>query len=233
MKNCRLQLGSYRIRDQRLATARQSAQTTGEIYRITNQRVFETARRSDVTDKGVSEIDANARMQHRPACRSPSHVERMQLIMHILRGTHRAVRIIIGGNRRAPVGHDGIANKLVQRAVMPEHALHHRSKIFIELRSHLIGRQTLRNFGEAAHVAEQDDHSPPYAAKRNVTGRVGNVFGQLRGEIPFEVFTHSRRVAKPQRGLFALKRRGRYACIRHQKIEIRVGEGVGVAQVVA
>ena len=115
---------------------------------------------------------------------------------------------------------------------MTKHAFDHGCEILVELRRHLVRRQTLGDLRKSAHVVKQHRDLLALSAQCNSTGRVRDVFCQLRGEVTLEILAHTSRVAQPHRGLFALHCGGGNARVRDQEVEVRIGEGIGITQVV-
>jgi hypothetical protein len=85
-----------------------------------------------------------------------------------------------GAARRAPLRHHGVADELVERAVVPEHALDHRVEELAERGRHLVGRLPGGVPREAAQVGEEHRHRAALASRarrlreaamRSATGR--------------------------------------------------------------
>ena len=86
------------------------------------------------------------------------------------------------GQRRAEVGHDPVADELVQGAAVLEHPPHHVPVVLVEHAYHLVGRELARQGREPADVGEQ--HRDLLSVRRAGAGRlVGEALGHRRREV--------------------------------------------------
>ena len=60
------------------------------------------------------------------------------------------------GHRRPPKGHDRVADIFIQRASVPLDNLCHCPEVLVHQLGQLLGIETFRNAGKAAHIREQD-----------------------------------------------------------------------------
>ena len=79
----------------------------------------------------------------RPAARQ-LRVQLVELVHHLDRRGHRLVGVVGAADRRAPLRHDRVADELVERAVMPEHAVHHLGEVLGEQARHVVRTHRLR-----------------------------------------------------------------------------------------
>ena len=100
-----------------------------------------------------------------PAGGAPARVELLELVNHLDRRGHRLVGVVGAADRRAPLRHHGVADELVERSVMTEHAIHHLREVLGEQARHVVRPHRLGQRGEAANVAEQHGDGPLVAAE--------------------------------------------------------------------
>ena len=98
------------------------------------------------------------------------------------RGVHRALRMVLVGDRRAEERHDAVAEELVHRAFVPVHLGQHELERARHQRVHVLGVEPRRERGEAGDVHEEDGDLLALALEGGLRGEdaLGEVLGRVR-----------------------------------------------------
>ena len=91
-------------------------------------------------------------------------------------------------NDAAPDRHHGVADELIERAVVLEDGVDHFSEVFVELRNQLGLVRAFRHRGKIAHIREQNRHRPPHPSQGIEIGLgiVEQLLHDVFGNIPFQ-----------------------------------------------
>src|SRR5262245_43953842 len=143
----------------------QALDAAREVYGIADRRVVELLLRPDEPDHGGARVDADADVEV-PARLPQLALEGDQHLLHLERRGNRVLRVAGIVERRAPEGHDAIADELVEGPAVAEHHPDLAREIAIEQGDDLLRRARLRERREAAYVREQDRHLAGLARKR-------------------------------------------------------------------
>ena len=140
---------------------------------------------------------------------------------------HRAVGVVGRAERRAPLRHHGVADELVQRAAVPEHALHHLGEV--------LGQQASPS--RPGFIVSESAVKPRMSLNSTATGRLSPpsliasgelaiARGELRREVALEVAAHERLAPDALGELRVLDRDGGDAGERDEELEVLVGEAM-------
>ena len=152
--------------------SRRAAQSARRVDGVADHRVLEAALAPDVARERLAEVEPDADLHRRSARRRPARVELVEGEHHVERRVHRAVRVVALAERRAPLRHDRVADELVERAAVAEHALHHLGEVLGEQLGHRVRVHRLRERGEPADVGEEHGHGALVAAELHGVGAV-------------------------------------------------------------
>ena len=83
------------------------------------------------------------------------------------------------GDGRPEHRHHGVADELVERALLREDLLDHRREVVVQERDHLLGRVRLADRGEATDVREQDRDLADGAAELELLLVLQHLLGDL------------------------------------------------------
>ena len=81
-------------------------QPRGQVDGVADDRVLEALSRADVADDDLAAVDADAHAQARQAVFCEIVVQGQQLLLAAQGGAHGQGRLLLGGQRRSPEGHD-------------------------------------------------------------------------------------------------------------------------------
>ncbi len=105
-------------------------------------------------------------------------IEAAQGLAHLHGGHHRAHCIVIARHGRAKQCHHGVADKLVEHAVVFEDGLHHPSEVVVQHADDLFCRRLLRERREIADVGEKYGHFRPRASQLEFVAVFHDLFGK-------------------------------------------------------
>ena len=174
----------------------QPFEARGEVDGVADDGEFHLLGGAEVADDDFAVVQADADVEFGHAASAPVGVQLLQTFPHGERGGDgvAGVQRGAGADDVAPDGHDGVADKLVERAVMREDEPHHLLEIFVELLDELGGVRVLSERGEAAHVGEQNGDRLADAGEgveerlRVVEQFLDDVFG----DVALQSFSHAR-----------------------------------------
>src|SRR5690606_15565224 len=156
-------LGKRSCADKKLTRARCGLNARGGIHRIANRReikIFVVADIPDISDAG---IDPDADGQPRPAGASKAEGRE-----EIDRAVDRRLPEIRPGKAGDEKRHHLVADQLVDGRVAADQDLGCGIVEAVERRREFFRPQSLRKFGRAAHIGEQDSQLNLRAAKRHL-----------------------------------------------------------------
>ena len=156
----------------------------------------------------------------------PLGVQLRQLLHHVDRGRHRLVGVVVGSDRRSPLRHDRVADELVERAAVPEHAVDHLREVLRQQRRHVVRRHGLGQRREAADVGKENNHAALLAAQPRGFLRRRDALGELRREIALKVAAHHGLSSKPLGLLAVVDGDGRDARERDHELEVFLVESM-------
>src|SRR6185295_2022004 len=108
--------GLLRHQDRHLVHLGELLDARGDVHGIADRRVLAALRRADVADDDATGVDADAHAQRRRTALGALAVEVLELLLHGERAAHGARRVIGLFDGRTEVGHDAVADELVERA---------------------------------------------------------------------------------------------------------------------
>src|SRR5882762_2172549 len=132
----------------------QPFQARGEIHGVAESGVAVTERRAHVADAGHAGVQADADVEMRLAFGFP-------FLLHVADALHHFQSCMAGSGRvagffegRAPESHDGVADVLVESAVVLEDEAGHVREVLVEKKGQVLGVEFFGYGGKAADVAE-------------------------------------------------------------------------------
>ena len=128
----------------------------GEVHAVADHRVLHALGRADVADDDPTHRDTDTDVDGHQPLFSATGVELIELDEHALCGQHRAVGIVLRLKRGAEQCHDGVADVLVEDALVTKDHIDHLGEVRVEHVHRAARTQGLRQRGEAADVREQD-----------------------------------------------------------------------------
>ena len=187
---------------------------------------------ADVPGEHVAVIDADPHADLWPPLTDPALVQLRDRPLHGDRRAHRAVGIIGMRDRRAPEGHDRVADELVERAAVLEDHLHHLGEVLAQelgdgVRPHRFGHR-----GEATDVAEEHRGGPALAALADGAFLLRDIGRDVGREVALEVGADGDFAADLLRVAGVLDADGREPAERHEELQVLVGERVGSGEIV-
>lgn len=141
-----------------------SFEARSEVHRVPDGGELLADRRADVSNHCIAGVQANPEGQWAVTAGGTGAVENHQPLAHRDGAGNRARGMIRLGQRGTEVGHQPIADELVECASVFEERLHHRPVVLVEQGSNRGGLHGLGEAGEVAQVAEE--HSDPPARRR-------------------------------------------------------------------
>ena len=173
----------------------QTFQPRGEIDRVADDGKLHFFGRTEVANDYFALVDADAESEFEHPARFPVFVELFQAAFHRERRGHgiQGVWLRPLADDAAPDGHDGVANKFVERALMREHVRDHFLEIFVELFDQRVRVGALSEGGESAHIREEHRDRLAHAAER-VEKRlriVEQFLDDVAGDVAFEGPAHA------------------------------------------
>src|SRR5262249_60259240 len=132
-----------------------------------------------VTDDGVPRAAADADAETREAGLAPAWIELLEGTEHVEGRAAAARGVVFGRRRRSPERHDGVADVLVEETAVGEHDVGHRLEVLAQYLAEGLGRQLLRDAGEAPDVREEHADEPPLPAQAEPRRLLGDQVGDL------------------------------------------------------
>src|SRR5215469_1184612 len=136
----------------------QLLQALGRVHRIADEGVVDPPRCADIADNGGTAMEADADAHGLQAFPRPALVVGRQSLADGERGAHRMEGVIRIVARRAPEGHDGIADIFVDRPLLGLHMLADQPEMAVEEARQPSRRMMRRDAREADDVGEHHRH---------------------------------------------------------------------------
>ncbi len=173
--------------DRRFEFLRERFEPGGEIYRISDHRIFQPIGRSDVARGDHSRVDANTDLDGRLAGGLGS-VPVVQAFEHFHGATHRPASISARAfaQRRPENDHDAVADEFIQETAVVLDDLAHRGQVPVEPCQHLLGRNTRGHRCETPDIREQNSCHPLFSGKHDRVAILPDFSGHVGRHVAFE-----------------------------------------------
>src|SRR5215216_575813 len=174
----RLEQAENALADEDLSGFRLVAQARSEIGDAADRRIIETPVEPDLSQRRVTERDADAETE-RVAALAPCLDQLVEALAHSQGHAHRAFGMV--GTRHGIIeqDEDAVAGEALQGSFIAKDELAHRLVVLTQHRHHFFRLGDLGETGKAADVAEHHRHFPAMTLQQIGFGR-GDEFGDLR-----------------------------------------------------